>query len=149
MPSELAEQGFAGVSATFSGQDGVLRCAAPFAEPRSDHAAIAVWGVRAIELDRSCRVGGSSEATDDEAAPPNTTTGGPTSSVDDTTPGSAAPATNGPADTNPDFDSILEAVASRPQFSILASLIDESDVAELLAEEGPSRCSRQRMTRST
>ena len=138
VPSELAEQGFAGVSATFSGQDGVLRCAAPLAEPEDAiDAAIAVWGVRAIELDRSCRVGGSSEATDDEAAPPDATTGGPTSSVDDTTPDSAAPATAVPEDTNPDFDSILEAVASGPQFSILASLIDESDVAELLAEEGP------------
>ena len=101
VPSELAEQGFAGVSATFSGQDGVLRCAAPLAEPEDAiDAAIAVWGVRAIELDRSCRVGGSSEATDDEAAPPDATTGGPTSSVDDTTPGSAAPATTVPEDTN-------------------------------------------------
>ena len=68
VPSELAEQGFAGVSATFSGQDGVLRCAAPLAEPEDAiDAAIDVWGVRAIELDRSCRVGGSHPtATDDD-----------------------------------------------------------------------------------
>ncbi len=137
MPSELAEHGFEGVSATFSGQDGVLRCAAPLAEPEDAiDAAIDVWGVRAIELDRSCRVGGSPAATDDEAASPDATTGAPTSSIDDTTPGSTAPATTVPADATPDFDSILEVVTSGPQFSILASLIDESDVAELLTEDG-------------
>jgi OOP family OmpA-OmpF porin len=37
----------------------------------------------------------------------------------------------------PDFDSILEVVTSGQQFSILASLIDQSDVAELLTGEGP------------
>ena len=138
VPSELAEQGFVGVSAAFSGQDGVLRCVAPLAEPEDAiDAAIDVWGVRAIELDRSCRVGGSAEATDDEAAPPDATTGAPTNSVDDTTPGSTAPATTVPGNGTPDFDSILEVVASGPQFSILASLIEESDVAALLTEAGP------------
>jgi outer membrane protein OmpA-like peptidoglycan-associated protein len=57
VPSELVDRGFEGVSAAFSGQDGVLRCATPLAEPEDAiDAAIGVWGVRAIELDRSCRV---------------------------------------------------------------------------------------------
>lgn len=138
VPSELADQGFAGVSATFSGQDGVLRCAAPLAEPEhAIDAAIGVWGVRAIELDRSCRVGGSPQGNDDEATPSDSTTAVPASSVEDTTPESTAPSSSAPADGAPDFDSILEVVTSGAQFSILASLIEESDVAELLTEEGP------------
>ena len=138
VPSELAEHGFVGVSATFSGQDGVLRCAAPLAEPEDAiDAAIDVWGVRAIELDRSCRVGGSPQGDDDEATPSESTTGAPTISVDDTTPESTAPASSAPVAVTPDFDSILEVVTSGGQFSILASLIDESDVAELLTEDGP------------
>ena len=40
------------------------------------------------------------------------------------------------ADDAPDFDSIVDVVTSGPQFSILASLIDEADVAEMLAGIG-------------
>jgi outer membrane protein OmpA-like peptidoglycan-associated protein len=71
VPSELAERGFEGVSAAFSGQDGVLRCATPLAEPEEViDAAVDVWGVRAVELDRSCRVIATTEGTDGVSTAP-------------------------------------------------------------------------------
>ena len=133
VPSELADQGFHGVTAAFSGQDGVLRCAAPLAEPEDAiSAAIDVWGVRAIELDRSCRVGSSADDADGVS-----TTSVP--SDDDTVTSSSpssTPTTDGAAD-GPEFESIVDVVNSGPQFSILASLIDESDAAATLSESGP------------
>lgn len=130
VPSEMAERGFEGVSAAFSGQDGVLRCATPLAEPEDAiDAAIDVWGVRAIELDRSCRVGGSpSDATGDVS----------TTSPDDTvTSSSTSTSSTDPADDPPDFETVVEVVTSGRQLSILSSLISASDVAEMLAGEGP------------
>ena len=57
VPRELSEAGFTGVVAEFSGQDGTLHCQQPLSDPaQATEAAYDVWGVRAIELDRSCRV---------------------------------------------------------------------------------------------
>jgi len=139
VPSELAERGFEGVSAAFSGQDGVLRCVAPLAEPEDAiDAAIDVWGVRAIELDRSCRVGGSPDATDvATTTPPDSTNTGATSTPDDPATDSTAPASTDAADAAPEFDSILDVVTSGQRFSVLSSLIGEADVAEMFAGEGP------------
>jgi OOP family OmpA-OmpF porin len=130
VPSELAERGFVGVSAAFSGQDGVLRCAAPLAEPEDAiDAAIDVWGVRAIELDRSCRVGGTpAEVTDDVT----------TTSPDETVSGpSIPPDTAAAPDEASPFDSVMDVVTSGPQFSILASLIAETDLVDTFATDGP------------
>ena len=130
MPSELAERGFGGVSAAFSGQDGVLRCATPLAEPEDAiDAAIDVWGVRAIELDRSCRVGGSPDGAGDGSTTTDTSDVPPTDST--------SPTSTEPADEPPDFDSIVDVVASGQQLSILSSLIGEADMTEMLAGEGP------------
>jgi uncharacterized surface protein with fasciclin (FAS1) repeats/outer membrane protein OmpA-like peptidoglycan-associated protein len=140
VPSELAERGFVGVTAAFSGQDGVLRCAAPLAEPEDAiDAAIDVWGVRAIELDRSCRVGGSSsDGADDESAASSLPSDSDT--VTSSSPSPASPPTTDAepdADDANDFNSIVDVVNSGPQFSILASLIEEADAAETLAGSGP------------
>ncbi len=135
VPSELADQGFHGVTAAFSGQDGVLRCAVPLAEPEDAiSAAIDVWGVRAIELDRSCRVGGSSS---DDADDDVSTTSAP---ADDDTVTSSSPSSTPTTDAAADgleFETIVDVVDSGPQFSILASLVDESDATATLSGSGP------------
>jgi OOP family OmpA-OmpF porin len=132
VPSELADDGFEGVTAAFSGQDGVLRCAAPLAEPEDAiDAAIDVWGVRAIELDRSCRVGGSASDGADDASTSTLTTDG------DTVTSSSTPASTTTTDATPDFETIVDVVESGPRLSILASLIDEADAAETLSGSGP------------
>ncbi|HEX4982550.1 MAG TPA: hypothetical protein VFV63_12660, partial [Ilumatobacteraceae bacterium] len=129
VPSELAERGFEGVSAAFSGQDGVLRCATPLAEPEDAiDAAIDVWGVRAIELDRSCRVGGSPDVTDDGTSTPDGTDDVATS--DGPATDSTSPTLTDPSNGTPAFDSIVDLVTSGQRFSILSSLIDEADLVE-------------------
>ena len=68
VPDELAEAGFEGVIADFSGQDGTLHCVEPLSDPEAaGEVAYDVWGVRAITVDRSCRIGRRA-AADDEAA---------------------------------------------------------------------------------
>ena len=137
VPSELAERGFVGVTAAFSGQDGVLRCAAPLAEPEDAiDAAIDVWGVRAIELDRSCRVGGSSTDGADDASTTSAVPSDDDTVTSSSSPPASTPTTDARADA-PEFESIVDVVTSGPQFSILASLIDEADAAETLSGSGP------------
>jgi outer membrane protein OmpA-like peptidoglycan-associated protein len=143
VPSELAERGFEGVSAAFSGQDGVLRCATPLDEPEDAiDAAIDVWGVRAIELDRSCRVGGApTEGTDgpatdlstdpSAASPDDTVTGAPTSAPSATV-----------AEVTPDLGSIAEVATSGPVADVVSSTVElaprptaSSDDAAALEDE--------------
>jgi outer membrane protein OmpA-like peptidoglycan-associated protein len=148
VPSELAERGFEGVSAAFSGQDGVLRCATPLDEPEDAiDAAIDVWGVRAIELDRSCRVGGApTEGTDgpatdlstdpSAASPDDTVTGAPTSAPSATVRRShplgsiAEVATSGPV---ADLVSPTVELAPRPTASSDDAAALEDELNELVA----------------
>ena len=127
VPSELAEAGFSGITATFSGQDGTLRCAAPLDDPeRAIEAAYDVWGVRAIVIDRSCRVNRAPtvETTttvvddgdqDGSGATPVTT--GDDELVDNVPTALSAP---------PDFDTVAGIVATSPQLSLLSVLIEEA-----------------------
>src|SRR5690242_6221927 len=57
VPRALAAAGYEGVRAEFSGQDGTLFCRAALNDPE-DAAAVAygVRGVRAVTLDRACRI---------------------------------------------------------------------------------------------
>jgi hypothetical protein len=66
VPNRLAEAGYGGVTAEFSGQDGTLHCRSALSDP-VDAAAVAyaVRGVRAITLDRACRI---NRVAGDEAA---------------------------------------------------------------------------------
>jgi len=136
VPSELADAGFTGVAATFSGQDGTLRCAAPLDDPeQAIAAAYAVWGVRAIELDRSCRVNKAPtvETTTTLAGDDtDTDTGGTledggviTDPDDGETPETTIP---------PDFDTVADIIAATPQLSLLAVLIDEAGLGEMLGD---------------
>jgi OOP family OmpA-OmpF porin len=133
VPDELADAGFAGVTASFSGQDGTLTCLQPLDDPeRAVQAAYDIWGVHAVELDRSCRV---------NAAPiVATTTLPPATTVPDTVPPSVPAADITVPDSTttipPDFATVAEIVASDPQFALLAVLVDEAGLAAPLAEPG-------------
>ena len=140
VPDELADAGFDGISATFDGQDGTLSCTRPLADPESARqAAYDVWGVRAIELDRSCRVNAEpgddttdadapDDASDDDASddttPPDTTDDGD-ESADTTVP---SPTTTEP-EVAPAFDTVQAALSGSPQLSLFAVLSQEADLA--------------------
>jgi OOP family OmpA-OmpF porin len=140
VPSELAEAGFVGITATFTGQDGTLRCAAPLDDPEQAlAAAYDVWGVRAIEIDRSCRVNRApvvetttTVASDDDGGLLDGTS--PTDSGD---PGGADPTTGTAPTTSipPDFDNVAELVGTSPQLSLLAVLIQEAGLVDILGPD--------------
>ncbi len=141
VPAELAEAGFVGVQASFSGQDGTLRCEQPLSDPEDAlTAAYDIWGVRAIDLDRSCRVNraptvattttvpaddgedsalGASDVIDVDAASAGATT---TVSTIATTTVPAA-----------DFDTVDEIVATSPELSLLAVLSAEAGFVDVLS----------------
>lgn len=123
VPEELAADGFAGVTASFSGQDGALRCAQPLQDPEGAiQAAYDVWGVRAIELDRSCRVNRAPQVGDDSSSAEGasaSSSGDDSGTVGD---GSTSPTTA--AATG--FATVADAVANDPQFSVLTVLLQES-----------------------
>ena len=149
VPDELAEAGFDGVLASFSGQDGTLRCDQPLDDPEAAvDAAFDVWGVRAIELDRSCRVNRAptietttTTAVADDAAGDDATD--PEPSEDDVLGDDVAEepvATTAPATTTttvpePDFDTIVEIIASSPELSLLAVLGEEAAIGDVVAGE--------------
>jgi OOP family OmpA-OmpF porin len=58
VPAELAEAGFAGITASFSGQDGTLTCTSRLDDPDAvADLAADVRGVSSIDLDESCSAG--------------------------------------------------------------------------------------------
>ncbi|NNE11465.1 MAG: OmpA family protein [Ilumatobacter sp.] len=122
VPSELAAAGFDGVVASFSGQDGALSCARPLDDPEGAiAAAYDIRGVRAIDLDRSCRVqrGTSGDGPDDLAASPASTPS--TESVPATT---ASPATTAPSSSDDgELLTVLDIVAADPDLAFLSVLL--------------------------
>jgi OmpA-OmpF porin, OOP family len=81
VPAALASAGVA-AAADFSGQDGMLRCSAPLADPTAARRiALGVYGVRAISLDASCGRDGATTST----AAAATTTSPPTSTIEAST----------------------------------------------------------------
>jgi outer membrane protein OmpA-like peptidoglycan-associated protein/uncharacterized surface protein with fasciclin (FAS1) repeats len=122
VPAELAAAGFPGITASFSGQDGTLRCAEPLDDPeRATAVAYDVRGVREITLDRLCRVNRAPTVGAPDADDTATT---PTDGTDD---GSETA-------TTPDFESILDAVADDPELSFLRTLLDDSGTSSSLAD---------------
>lgn len=142
VPRELAAAGHAGITAAFDGQDGTLTCEAPLADPEdARQAAYDVWGVRAIELDRSCRVKGSDGmATADEPA----VTTAPTTATADTEASTATtvapdPSTettrSTPSTTQPlDFETVASAVSGSPQLTLLTVLLQEAGLTASLSD---------------
>lgn len=101
--SKLAAAGIA-ASADFSGQDGMLRCVEPLADPdRAVSLASSVWGVRTVELDVSCGVPGAPVSTTTSSSTPATsTTVGATTTVPATTVAPTTdPTTTDPSTTDP------------------------------------------------
>ncbi len=128
VPEELAVAGFSGVSASFDGQDGTLRCDAPLADPEGAlDVAYAVWGVRKIEIDRGCRV---------RTAPTVETTvpdGG--DATDETSAASGTPApTQAPAETA-DFATVVDIVTGSPELSLFADLLQGAEITERLMSD--------------
>ncbi|MCB0968067.1 MAG: OmpA family protein [Ilumatobacter sp.] len=120
VPDELAAAGFTGLTASFSGQDGTLSCDSPLADPEAARqAAYDVWGVRAVELDRSCRV----NTGDDGSSSEDTT---PAETVSTSVPDTAASSTTTTVPTDPAFATVADAVVGSPQLSLLAVLLQES-----------------------
>ncbi|MDJ0769028.1 MAG: fasciclin domain-containing protein [Ilumatobacter sp.] len=150
VPDELAESGFDGVVAAFSGQDGTLTCAAPLDDPEAAiSAAYDIRGVRSIDLDRSCRVNrapqvdtsttvavttppdadvdeaaGADDAVDADAAAADGA-----SAADETAPTTTVPP--------PDFATVGEIIATDPQFSLLAVLVQDASLAAVLDGADP------------
>jgi OOP family OmpA-OmpF porin len=130
VPDELAQAGYAGITATFDGQDGTLQCAQPLDDPeRATQEAYDVWGVHAITLDRSCRV---NKAPQTGAAD--------TSSVGD----SSAEASTGGAqplvatvDGAVAYPTIGDLIDADPRLSYFSMLLHEAGVADVLRVPGP------------
>jgi OOP family OmpA-OmpF porin len=137
VPTALADAGYTGISAAFSGQDGTLSCAAPLDDPEQTIAAADdVWGVRAVEIDRSCRVNRAptvettTTLAQEPAEEPAADDPADDATADDETI-DEPPVTSLP----PDFDSVAEIVASSPQLSLRAVLIQESGLNDIIGAE--------------
>ncbi len=127
VPIELAAAGFDGLTVSFSGQDGTITCAAPLDDPEAARAvAYDVRGVRAIELDRSCRV--NTVASSDEAS--DTDDESSAVSVADTTADTAPVPTTDPSDDSADADlvTVSDIVAANPDLAFLSVLLADTDI---------------------
>lgn len=129
--TELEAAGFEGVSVSFSGQTGSIRCQSPLREPRTAlDVAYSVRGVRSIEdLPDECRVltvlpddADEQASSDTEVATTTTTTDAPSTTT--TEPG-------------PDFESVLAVLGGNPQFSLLHQLVQDADLTMELSVGGP------------
>ncbi len=138
VPTELAELGFRGITAEFSGQDGTLTCERPLDDPETARAAaFDVHGVRTVDLERSCRVLTSAAAVEpDEPAEASgddsdedTAIDASLDADDDTADESAdaAPTTEATTlTTEASLATILDLVAADPNLRFLAVLLAEA-----------------------
>jgi hypothetical protein len=92
VPAALADAGFDGVRAAFSGQDGTLRCRAALDDPeRAAAIAYDVRGVRAITVERTCRINAARDELSDDGTSDGTLAAA--STTIDVTTTSTTPAT--------------------------------------------------------
>ena len=130
----LNEAGVGPVDAHFSGQDGELGCveAGAVEIPVEVVAVIAnLRGVSSIEVDETCldSTGAAS------AAPDGDTETAPTE-ADGATPASTTTSTTTSTVTSSDLDLLTDVISSDSQFSTLASLLGDTDLAETLSDDG-------------
>jgi len=124
---ELRENDIVGVTASFSGQDGTLVCADPLDDPEeAQRVAAGLWGVRVVDLDRTCVADLDEPATSTTTQPATGTDSG--ASTTDTAPS-----------TEPALETIDQVVAGDPLFGQLSGLIDVAGLAgtDGLGAEGP------------
>lgn len=138
VPSELDGFGLDGIEASFRGQEGVLSCRTPLADPEAVlDIANRVDGVTLVTLDRSCRVSTAPIVEPSGDTPPDG--GSPTTD--------GAPSTDARTDEADDeassdefagFASVAELIDSTPRFSVFANLVEESgvDLDDLGGESG-------------
>src|SRR4051794_12023861 len=128
VPTELAQAGFTGITATFDGQDGTLQCAQPLDDP--EHAtqeAYDVWGVHAITLDRSCRVNKAPQTGEADGS----------SGGDSSVPGSNGTVQAATADGAVGYPTIGDLVDADPRLSYFSMLLHEAGLADVLRVAGP------------
>lgn len=126
VPEALGVAGYAGVQASFSGQDGTLRCDRPLGAPQAAvDAAYRVQGVRSIDLDRSCRVGTAGAGNDSS---------GDAGSEPAGDSGSGSGSDSEPTGDDADFATIADILASDPQFTLFSVLVGESGIGAQLAD---------------
>lgn len=103
VPAALADQGFDGAKAKFSGQDGTLSCTTPFSDPpAAEEVARGVRGVNKIKLDASCRANAPAATQPTEAT---TTTA---------------------AEPSVDYNTVGEALSGNPEYSSFSDRVSES-----------------------
>lgn len=125
VPVELSEAGFGGVIASFSGQDGTLTCSSPLPDPEATlQAAYDVWGVRSLDLDRTCRVNRAPSVEDTSGSADGTPDSSQSGSSPDESTSNVAPA-NG-------FATVGEAISTDPQFALLNTLVAEAGLTSAL-----------------
>ena len=119
VPEELADAGFAGITAEFDGQDGTLTCSQPLDDPEgANEAAYDVWGVRSITLDRSCRVNIAAGSDSDIAGAVGIT-------------GSTSTATTGATGA---YATVIDLMDHDPRVSFFAMLLHESALGAELGD---------------
>ncbi len=130
VPAELEDAGYDGVKASFSGQDGTLTCRAPLDDPeRARAAAYEVWGVHAIELDRSCRVNTVSTAAVDDTTPGEASDEATaTGSVDESRESIPTTVPPPPTTVESDLATVNDIVAANPDLAFLAVLLSDADI---------------------
>ena len=138
--NELTEAGIEGVSAVFSGQDGTLTCDAILADPnRVIELAVEVYGVHAIDLDRSClrAVTAPVDGPEEETIGTEPASTEPPTTDDSSAESTTTSTSEAPPNTEPELESIAELAGADPQFSQLQSLLDSSGLLETLGGDGP------------
>lgn len=131
VPEELSEAGFGGVIASFSGQDGTLTCSSPLPDPEATlQAAYDVWGVRALELDRTCRVNRAPSVADNTGSDDATLDSSQSGASSDTATSNGAPADS--------FATVGDAISTDPQFALLNMLVAEAGLASGLVDPAAS-----------
>ncbi len=154
VPADLASAGFVGVAASFSGQDGTLTCTAPLDDPEAARAAAYdVRGVRAVELDRSCRVNTGAGPTEEESVgtvversdddsgsddssgssgSPDSSDGSSGTSGDEPASAVTDPAAEGTSDregsAEDDLATVHEVVSANPDLAFLSVLLADEDI---------------------
>lgn len=135
----LNDAEIAGVTVSFSGQDGTLSCRAPLDDPAAALAAGRdLRGVRTLELDASCLVGATAGTSDPPVTDPTSTTPAPATTAQPTTTARPAPTSTAPATTVAGgAPQLLQLIADDPQFSSLENAVEAAGLRELLESAGP------------
>lgn len=136
VPDALTDLGIAGVSASFSGQDGTLTCTEPLTDPEAAlAAAFDVRGVRDVQLSRSCRVRTPAPtdpaASDGSAAADATTTTPSDEAVADGTDGTDPTVAS---TSSPQTElSVAELIDSDSDLSLLAVMLREAGLVDVVS----------------